>query len=319
MNIVDRIISPNIWDEEWEVGSIDNSTGQNVGNSNIIRSKNYISVIPNTTYYFYCGNATPYWNIYFYDKNNNFISRIAHPRNTTFNTPNNCVFIRFRENDIQYGTTYNHNICINESNPSINGKYFPYVMYKRYDIVDLYRKWNQFVRNGNFNGSTYWSPSNNVTFSVDNNEATVISSRRYFGLNNNTTKAVIANHVYFFIITAYSDNVNRLIIYSSGRPLINNIDITNIKQKYYVINRAVYDGNGIEISPNAEGGGTFKISNVNLINLTDIYGAGNEPTTYEEFIADYPEFESYVESGSGEWQGLIGSNANIIKRLKIGG
>ena len=45
----------NQWDEEWEVGSIASSTGQNADNNTTIRSKNYNPCIPNTTYYFKSG------------------------------------------------------------------------------------------------------------------------------------------------------------------------------------------------------------------------------------------------------------------------
>ena len=40
----------NKWDEEWEVGGIDHATGQNNTVSVVIRSKNYISLLPNTKY-----------------------------------------------------------------------------------------------------------------------------------------------------------------------------------------------------------------------------------------------------------------------------
>jgi hypothetical protein len=47
----------NVWDEEWEVGAISNSNGENYALAERVRSKNYISVKPNTPYYLYLPNT----------------------------------------------------------------------------------------------------------------------------------------------------------------------------------------------------------------------------------------------------------------------
>lgn len=120
----------NQWDEEWEVGSIDNN-GVNITGSNV-RSKNYIPVIPNTTYYFY---ATINWNnVFFYDKNKNFINTLGSIAIGTFEVPNNACYMRFRMNS-GYGTIYNNDICINISNASLNGTYKSFV--KNEYVLDL--------------------------------------------------------------------------------------------------------------------------------------------------------------------------------------
>ena len=102
----------NLWDEEWESGSI-NASGQNVNaGTNRIRSKNYIPVLPQKTYYFY--NPTYYsCFVYFYKKDYTFIEMSESSyANQTFTTPADCYYIRFRTND-NYGTTYNNNLSIN--------------------------------------------------------------------------------------------------------------------------------------------------------------------------------------------------------------
>ena len=111
----------NQWDEEWELGGIDDN-GINTANNDRIRSKNYISVFPNTSYYLKSTSGTP---IYFYDTNKVFISKTGGTYNATFSTPLNCAYIRFRTTSV-YGTTYNNDICINISNPAKNGTYEPY-------------------------------------------------------------------------------------------------------------------------------------------------------------------------------------------------
>lgn len=106
----------NVWDEEWENGYITNGIEYN--SSACIRSKNYNPVVPNKTYYLYCGSAT---NMYFvrpmfYDASKNFIANSAWCANGTFTTPVNCRFIRLTTQSgtsATYGGTYNHDISIN--------------------------------------------------------------------------------------------------------------------------------------------------------------------------------------------------------------
>ena len=110
----------NLWDEEWEEGSYDTSTGQKIAALSTIRSKNRIEVFPNTVY---CINTNGL--LFFYDANESYISYSGRGNDGTFTTPSNCRYVRFRiSND--YGNTYNHDICINLSDASKNGTYEPY-------------------------------------------------------------------------------------------------------------------------------------------------------------------------------------------------
>lgn len=111
----------NIWDEEWELGGIDTNTGLNETDNNRIRSKNYIPVLPNSTYYYKLNGQ-----IFFYDENQTSIGAynvgVFSIDNTTFTTPSNAKYVRFRV----LGVTYNNDICINISNVSLNGTYKSY-------------------------------------------------------------------------------------------------------------------------------------------------------------------------------------------------
>lgn len=112
----------NLWDEDWEVGSINNSTGANVPNTAVFRSKNYIPVIPGGTFFCYCGDikslgsqiALP---IYCYGKDKGYLGRVATPmtvNNSTFTVPDNCYFIRFRTgSDFPHASVYQNDISIN--------------------------------------------------------------------------------------------------------------------------------------------------------------------------------------------------------------
>jgi len=115
----------NRWDEVWEVGSISNTTGENVGDNGVIRSKNYIPVFPSTVYQV-SGFTT---NLFFYDASKAFISNGWQTAGSTFTTPSNCRYVRFRMGSA-YGNTYKGDICLHLSGPR-NGDYEPHWRYQR--------------------------------------------------------------------------------------------------------------------------------------------------------------------------------------------
>ena len=116
-----KVKSHNIWDEEWEVGTILPATGQNYVANDRIRSKNYIKVFSNTTYYF--KGLIGY--LYFYDAEKNFIfCKASSTSNKEYTMPAGCYYLRFI-GESSYGTTYANDICINVSS-SFNGQYEPH-------------------------------------------------------------------------------------------------------------------------------------------------------------------------------------------------
>ena len=126
-NKVEKVASTGIqlWDEQWEVGSY-NSQGEKSTATDRIRSKNPIRVIGGKAYYCYLGVTAPtaeaasFW----YDENMNLISYDWAWKNGARTAPANAVYL----NIAIYGggATYGNNVCINLSEPSINGQYFPY-------------------------------------------------------------------------------------------------------------------------------------------------------------------------------------------------
>ena len=118
----------NQWDEEWEVGSINATTGQNASNNSVIRSKNYIHVVPSTTYFM----TKAFGSIFCYDADKNYIGASitwsASSGGYLF-TPNknNTHYIRFVMTTA-YGTTYKNDICINlHWDGTEDGTYEPYI------------------------------------------------------------------------------------------------------------------------------------------------------------------------------------------------
>ena len=119
----------NLWDEEWEVGSINNSTGLPVPDETNIRGKNFISIVPNTDYFFYIG-VNKNIRYYFYDINKTFISSDV-ANNITVKSPSNAYWLKVHSTG-EYGATYNHDISINY--PSTETEYHAYTG-KNYSVA----------------------------------------------------------------------------------------------------------------------------------------------------------------------------------------
>lgn len=107
------VCNENVWDEKWELGSLNNTTGEKASVNTCIRSAEYIPLKPNTTYYF----KTAYSEMCFYDKDKKFISSTA-KINETFTTDEKTRYLLFR-NATAYGTTYNNDIMLAESNTEV--------------------------------------------------------------------------------------------------------------------------------------------------------------------------------------------------------
>ena len=113
----------NQWDEEWVNGTYGNH-GELVSTPEYICSKNKTKVLPSTRYYI---KAPVNMEIVGYDADGKYINRITSSlREGTFTTASNMHYITFGSNTVDQLTTYNHDICINLSNPSRNGEYEPY-------------------------------------------------------------------------------------------------------------------------------------------------------------------------------------------------
>ena len=116
----------NQWDEEWEQGDIDQTTGQNSATTLYWRCKDYIRIIPNTQYCYTNLRFNNTFRIFWYDVNKKFISytstSLIFDSNNVFTTPANAYYMRFR-----YSNTHTDAdlICINFSDDR-NGEYEPY-------------------------------------------------------------------------------------------------------------------------------------------------------------------------------------------------
>ena len=108
----------NLWNEIWGVGSINSSSGNDEGGTASIYSKNYIPIIPNSTYIFVYAGSASFENVKtrFYDHSKNYIGyndnngQTVYP-NRAFITPLNAAYVRFTLPP-GYGNVYKNDIAL---------------------------------------------------------------------------------------------------------------------------------------------------------------------------------------------------------------
>jgi hypothetical protein len=102
----------NLFDGVVEIGAISNTTGINSENANCIRSKNYVSVIPNSSVTI-SDDKNYRYDVYFYDISKNFISTQAGQQPYSFTTPSNAYYLRFRTSTTLVQNDLNTKIMVN--------------------------------------------------------------------------------------------------------------------------------------------------------------------------------------------------------------
>ena len=113
----------NIWDEEWENGGINHTTGVNSTSTTLVRSKNYIPCQPSTAYYYVCTGQGGKMFVHYYSSEKTFLSYVEVNNNNAFTTPQDAYYIRFNMST-GYPSSYNNDIAINY--PSTVTTYSPY-------------------------------------------------------------------------------------------------------------------------------------------------------------------------------------------------
>lgn len=194
-----KVKSPNIWDEEWEVGAIGTDGQPSSGNS-YIRSKNFMSVEPSTAYYWKTSGSSA--TLFFYDADGTFINYTqGTAANTTSTTPANCRLMKFCVNN---GGTYSNDITINKSDPAFNGRYFSHE-----DItitgglkgIDSYRDeiiGNKFTRKyirQNL-GDLTWSKWTGQSTNTKNYRSTTLMSMTKVAISSQDTGGIVADNGY---------------------------------------------------------------------------------------------------------------------------
>lgn len=213
----------NIWDEQWEVGSIDSVTGAPIS-GNYVRSKNYISVISDETYYLKTANRGMW--LYYYDVNYSFLGESNAFIDRTTLIENNVHYIKFVMSG-NYGTIYNHDICINLS-CSRNGQYVPARWQDFYEEVEyIESSGTQYIDSGY---KPNYTTCIDTVFSITSSAANFIFGTR--------TNATINAYTYY----VRSNGVNRS---DYGTQMLDMPQTTNVNEKVHIIkdqNKTYYNG-----------------------------------------------------------------------------
>lgn len=187
-------------------------------------------------------------------------------------------------------------------------------------------KWNQLVQNGNFASTSGWTVYQPANASINANSnvltetltiSTLTQGAAYtIGLQK-TNVISDATHKYLcFVTTTLSFTTNVRIELGGSAVITTNPINANTKTTLSVVSTAfTYNKNmliypqsgvvGIDLS-----GQTLKYENIMLIDLTLMFGAGNEPATVEEFTSLFPL--PYYDYNAGS---LLSFNGNGIKTV----
>ena len=212
----------------------------------------------------------------------------------------------------------------------------PLYLRNSYGFIEHFRIWydllvqtvpftfNQHVKNGNFVNTKNWSKSNGVNISASNNvlSATITSSLDTVRIQTKTP-SFVNGHKYFYTFTIKPPKRIMLLVNSqkvpSGTATIRSgffaeADTTSVFSGIY---SPVSDSYYINIYFNRNTAlavsDVVEISNVMCIDLTEIFGAGNEPTV-EEFRAIYPN--AYYDYNTGAyWIDSISSTIDFLFEL----
>ena len=116
----------NLWDEEWEQGTLNNNGEPVTGNG--FRAKNFCPIEGGVTINaFYNGFTNIYGKsivVYYYDKDKSYITNIASTQKSySYQIPQNAAYFKLRTGGQVVVDTYNHDICINLSDEARNGTY----------------------------------------------------------------------------------------------------------------------------------------------------------------------------------------------------
>ena len=183
--------------------------------------------------------------------------------------------------------------------------------------------WNQLISNGDFsNSTTGWTPTYG-TISASDNICTYVVTTVGYGAQNRIIRANIqytTGHKYFVHFDVNSPNATYVgfMAYSSslGAVIIPTVQIAVSANSWQSIGfivsptdttigdaRFYFDGsNGTAVNDE------FKYKNIIFIDLTHMFGAGNEPSTVEEFEVLFPL--PYYDYNAGK---LISNKTEQVK------
>lgn len=181
--------------------------------------------------------------------------------------------------------------------------------------------WNQMVANSRFETLTNYSAMGGGTISVTDNVATItLGGSSYSGvMYNKYYNNLVIGHKYLFTTTARAktDTINKVAIpycLSYGASPIHTL--TAQWQTFsiiYAVNTLTFSLGPLRagvVGTDFNEGDVVECSLFTMIDLTQMFGAGNEPTTVEEFYSLLPKNVDLNAYNKGE---IVDANYGAIK------
>lgn len=171
-----------------------------------------------------------------------------------------------------------------------------------------------FLPNGNVVYTSSYSPSFFYNYTLTPNFPYIFQKDNKFLVlftvaNYNYSNYMIANDIYLYIWVKLGANANNSSIRLKPlkKGIIGVIDTVETSGSWFQFGTSmIQNGNAVTLQETY----SFEISAINVINLTQMFGAGNEPPTVEEFERLYPNLPKEYNAGS-----LLNLNAKVIKSV----
>lgn len=157
-------------------------------------------------------------------------------------------------------------------------------------------EFNQLVQNGDFsNGTSHWT-NNFSTASVSDGvcELTLQAANGY--LYQSVPQKVEGHKIYFVADASATASVSFGVLW--GASMQSRIILSTTEQRVDFIATVGSGNTNLNLSFNGTSGSKIYLSNVQLFDLTLMFGEGNEPTTVDEFKALFPH--DYYEYNTSE-------------------
>ena len=201
-----------------EIGIYSTTTGEKVSSTDAIRCKNYIPVLASTEYYLKGAGLSGIYGVFYYDSDKNFISSVTQVTNS-ITTPANACYMTFRCY-VSYGTTYNHDVCINLSDSSRNGTYEPYQKFTlplNLDSIKVksHNIWDEEWENTSIDNSDGETRIANTGVISSKNKIRVFSGSTYY-IKNGTINAM------------------RIFLYNEGGTYIESVVLNPVNTTYTI-------------------------------------------------------------------------------------
>ena len=189
-------------------------------------------------------------------------------------------------------------------------------------------KWNQLIQNGNFaNGTTGWTLGGTGTATVSNGVLTYTAASGNTMINQSVT--IYKDRKYYISFIINSPTTGYVGYFASPTQWFGSLTNSDINKDFRfstIIKAGSNKATAFFGSYGTSSGSSYKLSNIWIVDLTDIYGAGNEPTL-AAFEAAFPvKYASYKASGlvnvtagvqaADSGGNVLGGTALVISSLK---